>query len=158
MRVYVLSDSHNSCLFAEFLQIAQDADAVIHLGDGARDADDLKSVLNCPVISVSGNCDLPLKWEDTVTLGGVKIYLTHGHMLGVKNSLNMLIARAREVGATVALYGHTHVPEITYYPEMLVINPGSLTRPRGSTVKTYCVLNIENNRVYPELIEYKGVK
>jgi putative phosphoesterase len=156
MKVYVLSDSHNSTLFARFLDIAQDADAVIHLGDGMRDVNDLKSVLSCPVYSVSGNCDPPSKYEDVVELGGVKIFFTHGHMYHVNASTARLEARARELGAAIALYGHTHVPEISFHPDVTVINPGSLTRPRAY-LPTYAVLNIENNKVHPELVEYKGV-
>jgi predicted phosphodiesterase len=66
MRILVLSDSHNSYLFSEFLHIAQNADMVIHLGDGQRDAEDLKSVLKCPFYYVSGNCDYSNIYEQLI--------------------------------------------------------------------------------------------
>ena len=61
-------------------------------------------------LAVRGNCDfgsdLPLTGEFTAQ--GVKIFYTHGHYYGVKSGLYTLACAARERGAQVALYGHTH--------------------------------------------------
>ena len=41
-----------------------------------------------------------------------RILLEHGHRLGVKTGYDRIVAKAKENGCDIALYGHTHVPEI----------------------------------------------
>ena len=41
----------------------------------------------------------------TVSLDGVRIFLTHGHLFGVKSGLTRLTLEARRVGAQLALFG-----------------------------------------------------
>ncbi len=155
MKIYVLSDSHNSFLFSPFLEKAKDADMVIHCGDGMRDQEDLKSVLSCPVYCVKGNCDFVGKWEELIDVAGHRIFVTHGDIYNVKATYSGLIARAKEFGADIVLYGHTHVPDITYQDKIWLINPGSLTRPRDNKVPTYCILELDGENVNARLVEYK---
>ncbi len=154
MKIYVLSDSHDSAIFAPFLEICQDADMVIHCGDGNRDVDDLKSVLSCPVFSVKGNCDFSGQRELLFDVCGKKIFVTHGDFYGIKNGLSTISFRAKQVKADVVLYGHSHVPDITYKDGVCFINPGSLTQPRGGKVATYCILEITGETIKPALINF----
>lgn len=154
MKIYVLSDSHNSFLFSSFFEKCQDADMVIHCGDGERDVEDLKNVLSCPVYSVKGNCDFLGKREEIIEIEGHRIFVTHGDMYGVKYSYNGLILKAKKVNADIVLYGHSHIPEISYHGNIWLINPGSLTRPRENKAKTYCILEIIGEKVKPALINY----
>lgn len=154
MKIYVLSDSHNSFNFAPFLEKCQDADMVIHCGDGQRDVEDLKSVLSCPVYAVKGNCDLSGPRELLLDICGHKIFVTHGDSYGVKNSLSTITFRARQVKADIVLYGHSHVPDITYHENIWLINPGSLTRPRDNKVPTYCILEISGETIKPALMNF----
>lgn len=154
MKIYILSDSHNSFDFSNFLNIAQNADMVLHIGDGLRDIEDLKSVLNCDFFYVSGNCDLSNIYEQVVEVENHKIFMTHGHNYDVKYTLSRLKQKAKQVGADIVLYGHTHIPDITYQDNIWFINPGSLTRPREDKKPTYCILTLSGGKVYPQLMEY----
>ena len=154
MKIYVLSDSHNSVSFAPFLEICQDADMVIHCGDGQRDVENLKSVLSCPVLAVKGNCDFSGQRELLINAEGHKIFVTHGDFYGVKDSLSTITFRARQVKADIVLYGHSHVPDITYHENIWLINPGSLTRPRDNKVPTYCILEISGETIKPALMNF----
>ena len=132
MRVGVFSDSHGDHeALDELLERMGALDAVCFLGDVARDAEHLRERLaampNQPVLyAVRGNndyystCTLP--WDLLIELGGVRIYLTHGHRLV---SLMNLAYKAQECGAQVALFGHTHQALCETVQGVLLLNPGS---------------------------------
>ena len=89
MRILVLSDSHGMpSRILDAVEAHPEAEALIFLGDGERDLDTVESYYHSlpNVIKVAGNCDfsssLPLL--RVVTLGGKKIYCTHGHAEHVK--------------------------------------------------------------------------
>ena len=132
MRVGVFSDSHGDHeALDELLERMGALDAVCFLGDVARDAEHLRERLaampNQPVLyAVRGNndyystCTLP--WDLLIELGGVRIYMTHGHQLV---SLMNLAYKAQECGAQVALFGHTHQALCETAQGVLLLNPGS---------------------------------
>ena len=132
MRVGVFSDSHGDHeALDELLERMGALDAVCFLGDVARDAEHLRERLaampNQPVLyAVRGNndyystCTLP--WDLLIELGGVRIYMTHGHRLV---SLMNLAYKAQECGAQVALFGHTHQALCEIVQGVLLLNPGS---------------------------------
>ena len=132
MRVGVFSDSHGDHeALDELLERMGALDAVCFLGDVARDAEHLRERLaampNQPVLyAVRGNndyystCTLP--WDLLIELGGVRIYMTHGHRLV---SLMNLAYQAQECGAQVALFGHTHQALCETVQGVLLLNPGS---------------------------------
>jgi putative phosphoesterase len=80
------------------------------------------------VVSVRGNCDLlsDAPEEMTFNLGGQTVYLSHGHKWGVKSGLMRLFLRAKEAGATVALFGHSHRYTEEFYEGVFFLNPGAL--------------------------------
>lgn len=132
MKILVFSDSHSVCGFMKTCMEAVKPDAVIHLGDMVRDGEKLaQSYGGVPFFQVAGNCDrgrvLPEVPEILVEkLGGVKIYMTHGHLQGVKLFLDKLILDGQRCGADVILYGHTHEPDCRKLPEgQWIMNPGS---------------------------------
>lgn len=156
MKIYIVSDTHYSFLLEPLFQAFQAADMVIHLGDGFRDAQDLAAVLPCPVVSVRGNCDVEGKDAQTLEIDGHMLFCTHGHLYGAGSGHALLNQAAEAAGADIVLYGHTHIPQISFEYGKWFINPGSPVRPRGGYKGTYCILNLEKERVYPELIAYKG--
>ncbi len=109
-------------------------DMLVHCGDGVRDLDSLENELllanPCArMYAVRGNCDLgSLHYPITeiVEANGLKIMVTHGHAFEVKYGLGMLSKAAREVGAGLVFFGHTHQPVITQKHGVTLINPGSL--------------------------------
>ena len=132
MRVGVFSDSHGDQeALDELLERMGALDAVCFLGDVARDAEHLQERLagmpnQPPLYAVRGNndyystCTLP--WDLLIELGGVRIYMTHGHRLV---SLMNLAYKAQECGAQVALFGHTHQALCETVQGVLLLNPGS---------------------------------
>ena len=131
MRILVLSDSHGMpSRILDAVEAHPEAETLIFLGDGERDLDTVESYYNSlpNVIKVAGNCDfsssLPLL--RVVTLGGKKIYCTHGHAEHVKYGTDELLLRARQEGADIVLYGHTHTGVTCYDDGLYIMNPGSI--------------------------------
>ena len=129
MKLLVISDSHGNYARAlQAHQLAGPVDHIVHLGDGAEDARLMEEVLEAPVYRVAGNCDfngeLPL--EMVLEVGECRILLTHGNRERVKSGLTQLIGKGLEVGATVILFGHTHLPAVVSSAGMLLVNPGAL--------------------------------
>ena len=127
------------------------ADAVIFLGDGLSDAE-LASECH-PEISwyaVRGNCDFHSTFRGSpapkcamTVLGGRKIVYTHGDMFGVKGGIGGLISLARESGADIVLYGHTHEQREDYIDGVYYVNPGSA----GGYLPTAMLLSISDGGV-----------
>src|SRR6266704_806161 len=130
MKILVISDTHGNVNRAfSAHDLSGPVDAVIHLGDGAADADLLREALDVPVINVAGNCDpgsnAPRErvWE----CEGKRILLTHGDAYQVKSGLVRLLQRANEVEADAVLFGHTHQWLLENNEGMLLVNPGTLS-------------------------------
>ena len=132
MRILVLSDSHHAMSFMEECAEKRKPDCILHLGDYYPDGFDLKQLFpNAAFYQVPGNCDAYTCREDLPLvlmprLGGCDIYMTHGHRHNVKLTLWPLLRDARQAGAQIVLYGHTHIPDCHYEDDgLLVMNPGS---------------------------------
>ncbi len=156
-RILVFSDSHgNTDTVASVLRaFPERIDTVFFLGDGLRDVERaLRPYPLLAFVSVRGNCDGmnflgPDDSESLVSLGGVTFFLTHGHRYGVKGSTAAAEAMAQRRGASVLLYGHTHVRDFrtpTAETPLHVFNPGSIGRPIGSP-PSYGVIEIEDGNV-----------
>lgn len=139
MKILVLSDSHSALRFMEQCMDAVKPDAVIHLGDYYDDAQALmEDHPGIPLYQVCGNCDryrCPPDAPELLVerLGGVNIYMTHGHRFHVKYDTAWLLSEARAAHAQVVLYGHTHVAWCSRESDGLwVLNPGSCGYGGGS--------------------------
>jgi GrpB-like predicted nucleotidyltransferase (UPF0157 family) len=60
---------------------------------------------------------------------GWRIFLTHGHVYDVKNSMDMIIQRAEDIKADIVIYGHNHFQKCINHNNILFINPGSISDP-----------------------------
>ena len=147
MKILVFSDSHGAVEPMARAVNAQKPDAVFHLGDCVPDAHALhRQFPDLPLYAVAGNndwgSDLPL--TRCVTLEGVTFFLTHGHRHGVYQGCLRLSLAAREAGASVALYGHTHQQDCQQLEDgAWVLNPGAC----GRFHPTFGVIEIANGRV-----------
>lgn len=131
MKILVLSDSHASHGFMRRCMEVLAPDAVIHLGDYYGDGQILAEEFpQVPLYQVPGNCDLHRGWCPDgeirlIELGGVRLYLTHGHRHGVKMGLYRLLADARAAKVQAVLFGHTHEALCQREEDSLwVLNPG----------------------------------
>lgn len=143
IKVLVISDTHRNISNAIDIINDKKPDYVLHLGDLADDADDIRHIFErTEVIGVCGNCD----WatftnapaERFLDIGGVKILMCHGHTYSVKSGIGSYTATARERGADIALFGHTHVPMLDNMGDIIMMNPG--------TVSTYGWIEIKDGK------------
>ena len=132
MTILVLSDSHSTLRFMRQCVDAIRPDIMIHLGDYFDDGVVLKEEYpQIPLLQVPGNCDRyrcpPGQPEILVdSIGGVRVYMTHGHRHQVKLSAGILLKDARAARVDAVLYGHTHAADCHREEDGLwVLNPGS---------------------------------
>lgn len=146
MRILVASDTHRRWAALErALRSQPTAEAVIFLGDGEYDVDMVRYVFpEKSIHMVCGNCDFgsSLPACDTLSIGGHTIFFTHGHMYGVKGGTGALEKSAREHGADICLFGHTHVAMTAYHDGLYIMNPGSLGSPRSGNTPSYGIIDI----------------
>lgn len=140
MRILVVSDSHGHSGALDNAIRRWSADAVIFLGDGLRDWQEVTDRMpgNREWRAVRGNCDWSaLNAPDACTAdyGGVRVFYIHGHLYGVKADLTRAKDAARAQQAQVLLYGHTHVPRAFYEDGLYVLCPGSIAKGEYGTVE-----------------------
>ena len=141
MRILVFSDSHNnSGNMTEVLERNRGRfDLCIHLGDGCREFELLSEEYpQIPFVTVNGNGEdyfgSKRVSETVLDLEGKRILVTHGHRYNVKFGTTNLEYSAVEKECDIVLYGHTHVPDNRYIPDIMgrtlyIFNPGSISRP-----------------------------
>lgn len=156
MRIVVISDSHKRSDIVEKILYAQpDASHVFFLGDNADDIEDLQYIFSDKLFFIlSGNCDYFSTYPSSniATVGGKKIFFTHGHTLSVKYGTENLLKTARQNGCNIALYGHTHISNIIYEDGIYIVNPGSCSRARNGR-ESYAVIDIQPNGIMPIIVE-----
>ncbi len=147
MRIGIMSDTHGSLdAVARAVSLAGPVDMWLHAGDCIADAEHLSIISGVPVHNVAGNCDWPnmtVPEERLIDVAGHCILLTHGHNYGVRYDTEILIEAAEERGADIAVYGHTHIAEISPGDEVYVLNPGSAARPRDEMRPSFMVVTLE---------------
>lgn len=138
MKILIFSDSHSSMRFMKKCVERVKPDAIVHLGDYFDDGETLAELYpRIPVHQVAGNCDAfrrPPHAREMLcyAIGGVVMYMTHGHREYVKQGTGHLVAEARRYGAQIALYGHTHVMDCRQEEDGLwILNPGAASHSAG---------------------------
>ena len=155
MRIAVISDSHGkgSIVYRIIRREAQ-AETVIFLGDVTNDIEDFTyEYTDKKFYIVSGNCDIfsNYPYSTVANIGGVNIFITHGHTLAVKGGTAALEKAARQSDCRIALYGHTHIPNIKYDNGLYIVNPGSCARARDGA-NSYAAIDIRDNGILPTII------
>jgi hypothetical protein len=147
--ILILSDTHGDvAALAAVFQWAKKRDitTLAFLGDGAEDLPLAAGRTDFwppwKIVRGNGDHDHRLPIADTLEVGGKRFFLCHGHHHGVQEGLDSLISTAKASQAQGALFGHTHRP---YYEEiegLLVLNPGSLGKPRGSLGPSFATVEV----------------
>lgn len=150
MKILVVSDNHREeKILTEIVQkMGDQVDLMIHCGDSEL-APDQEPMSNFK--AVKGNNDYGLSYpnELVINAGQEQLYLTHGHLQRVNFSLTPLILTGQEKGASIVCYGHTHQLGAVYDHQMLIINPGSISFPRGEYAKlggTFAIVDAQPER------------
>ena len=153
-------------------------DMLIHLGDIESDTDSVTlwaGAPKTPCIFIKGNCDRysgsdELRDTAIFPLKGHKFYCCHGHHEFVHYDLTGLCIEAATNECDIALFGHTHVPydswgdavknnkaykEIDPYASagIRVLNPGSISLPRGGSQRTYMVMEMKDDGNYTVILK-----
>lgn len=143
MKIVVVSDNHGQreCLVDILNQWQGKVDGFFHCGDSELEASD---TLWQDFVVVKGNCDYDPTFakSSTIKLENDIIFITHGHLYQVNSGLNSLNLAAQEQKATIALYGHSHKLACELTNNILFVNPGSISQPRGqyAPLKTYAII------------------
>ena len=153
MKACVFSDSHGLVGHMITAIKLEKPDICFFLGDGERDLVRLEEQFpDLPIYAVRGNCDFRSDLQRLIVCNveGVIIFATHGHLSNVKyeDDLRTLTYQAKEAGADIALFGHTHYQHLSENEGITLLNPG--TAGYGY-YPGYAVLNIENGTFRAEL-------
>lgn len=148
MKLLLLSDSHGNNdrlkALAQFIKRKGSFDYVVHAGDGVADLTQLDFAY--PTYAVRGNCDFLAKEPEQTVLriANQSIYISHGHLYRVKNSLDSLAKASKAAGCSIAIYGHTHQQSMSLIDSVYCINPGALNNGE------FAILHLEEgNRPNP---------
>lgn len=63
-----------------------------------------------------------------------------------------VVLRARELGCGAALFGHTHIPFLDEGGDVILLNPGSPSQPRGGSKRCMGLLLIREDTLEGELL------
>lgn len=137
MRLVVVSDSHGAVSYLRnIVNLAMSRgkiDMFVFLGDGIADALTIRPSLlarnpQMQWIAVRGNNDpaLSAPEEAFFQVNGKGVLACHGHQYRVKWGQEKLLYTAREKGASLALYGHTHHSRLEEAYGVLLVNPGAV--------------------------------
>ena len=156
MRIAVISDTHgmNEDIIKALMSIDK-PDMLIHLGDYADDGEKISKILGIPITIVKGNGDPFSNYneDELIEVHGKKLFLTHGHRHNVVRNLDTLYYKAVEMGADMALFGHTHLAVNLVHDNLIIMNPGSPSLPRGDLfTKTFGLINI-GEKIETEIIK-----
>ena len=136
LRILVVSDTHRDAAALRRAILSQPAaQAVIHLGDGIDEAEEIKPEFPEKMFLMArGNCDWGCHqpWEGVAEFSGKRIFYTHGYTYNVKYGTYEVKAAARDRKADVLLFGHTHEAFTDYDGGLYVMNPGSLNGSAGT--------------------------
>lgn len=150
MKILVLSDSHSAFSFMRRCIDVVKPNAIIHLGDHFDDGSAMaEEYPQIPFYQVPGNCDryhnifgAPETLVEKVC--GVRLFMTHGHLHGVKQTLGKLIRDANETKVQAVLFGHTHSAYCQQESNGLwVLNPGSCGYYGGSAA----IIEVESGKI-----------
>ena len=162
MTILVFSDSHSSLRYMRCVMDSVQPDAVIHLGDYVCDGEAIASDYpQVPFYQVAGNCDryrVTPDFPETLVevIGGVRIYMTHGHLQRVKLNRQLLLLNARKCASQIVLYGHTHAAECQQLEDgVWLMNPGSCGYGDGFAG---CIEIDSDKNVSCRLISYRDLE
>ena len=130
MKSIVMTDSHGRLDYMLKVVEKEKADILFFAGDHSEDCIELKYIkenINCYI--VKGNTD----FNDYTTpevlkieIKSQKIFLTHGHLFGVKRGYNVIKDEAVTKNSSLVIFGHTHIPYIEKWHNITFFNPGAM--------------------------------
>ena len=151
MLIGLISDTHG-LVRPEVHTALAGVELILHAGDvgGAEILDEL--ALIAPVKAVYGNTDPAgapgLAQALDLTLGGVRVHVSHGHELGSPKPASLAAA----YDADVIVYGHTHRQDVSRVGAMLIVNPGAAGPRRFDLTASVARLTIRRGKAEAEIV------
>ena len=160
MKILIISDTHGKLSkFREIYKNLNDIDLIVHCGDYAKDAISIGDELGKDVFFVKGNCDGSNTSDDFKILKTEfgNIFVTHGHMLNIRNDYQKLCYKALENNCKAVFFGHSHIPCFEESDGLYLVNPGSLTLPKDNTNGSYAIVHTSADDFYGSIVYYDTV-
>jgi putative phosphoesterase len=148
IRIGLISDTHMperwAVLPTAVFSTLAHVDLLLHAGDVGElwVLDQLSAI--APVIAVHGNDDTAaaqreLPAQQIITIAGQRILLWHSHYpdraeemasrrvdQSLQQKLRRTVQQAQRAGASIAVFGHWHIPLVAVLDGVTVINPGAI--------------------------------
>jgi putative phosphoesterase len=173
MKIGLISDTHMPDRWKQLpdrvFRIFAEVDLILHAGDVGHlwVLDELSQI--APVVAVHGNDETEeataaLPYLQTLSIAGHRLVMTHAHypiraeeLASRTNDWESKFERranfAQEHGASICIFGHTHIPMDLDYYGIRLINPGAIASGNAwtkQTVQTVAILSLEKGKS-PEL-------
>lgn len=159
-KLLIASDIHGSAWYCRKLLAAmerEETQRMLLLGDilyhgprndlpreyAPKDVIAMLNPLKERIVSVRGNCEAEvdqmvlefpvLADYCLMPVGDHMMFCTHGHIYNEEHLPPMM-------PGDILLYGHTHVPRAEKVLDKWMLNPGSVSIPKGGSVPSYAVL------------------
>ncbi|MEK4200928.1 metallophosphoesterase [Cytobacillus sp. FSL K6-0265] len=159
MKLLIVSDSHGDGDILQELKArhSQNVDYMIHCGDSELSSDQAEMA---GYVAVRGNCDTDARYknEELIDTDNGNVWITHGHLYGVKSSLLGLSLRAKEVAARIVCFGHSHQLGAEMVDQILYLNPNSISLPRQPKEKTYMLVDWTAQKVVVSIWTRDGIE
>ena len=151
LEILVCSDSHKNVYnIHKAIKKNKDIKTVIHLGDMVRDIEEVEyEYKGIDFYYVRGNNDwiYDVPSYRIVNILDKKIFITHGHDFGVKQSYDRIVAKGKEFNVDAVLFGHTHQAEEFFCDGIMYLNPGSIGDSRVTNRTTYSIVRIKDGKI-----------
>lgn len=139
-KLVVISDIHHHVeRLQRIVPVINSADYLVFCGDGLTDLMYLRGSILVPIVCVKGNTDPEMNITEmsSVSLGNMRVLVTHGHKLGVRQSVAGLVTIAKQKNCGAVFFGHTHRFFDRIINGVRIINPGAIA---GTTYGTYALV------------------
>ncbi len=142
-------------------------DLALITGDLVRESDMYSALPPLPrCFTVVGNMDYGSQYNfhEQIQLDEFKLLLLHGTQLRPRGSIAHLWEVVQDVGADIAVHGHTHKASIDLYKDRLFLNPGTVSGATGGwggkTDASFIELDLDKNKLEVRLFytNWKVVK
>ncbi|MBN2527296.1 MAG: metallophosphoesterase family protein [Deltaproteobacteria bacterium] len=145
--IAIVSDTHGMLPHFVVKKLQEKSIAhIIHAGDicGPKVISELRRI--APVTCVRGNMDAPTagNTSELVEVNGFLLYVLH--------NLYDIDIDPRSAGVHVVIHGHLHRPSIEWKNEILYLNPGSCSYPRGHQPPSFALIETHDKSLQPEII------